>query len=131
MARVVPPVADLQCPIEQGGVQHAFGLLVGDVLADRTVDVDQEVLLPLGQLRADLLAILVGVVEQVHTVKVGHNFPALISSTTAGSSRVVVSPRLPISPSATFRRMRRMIFPLRVLGRPLTNWILSGLAMGP
>jgi hypothetical protein len=42
---------------------------------------------------------------------------------------VVVSPRLLISPSAILRRILRMILPLRVFGRPLTNWILSGLAM--
>ena len=49
------------------------------------------------------------------------SFPAMISSTTSGSSKVVVSPREWVSPSATFLKMRRMIFPLRVLGRPLTN----------
>ena len=40
------------------------------------------------------------------------------SSTTAGSARVEVSPRLPNSSSAILRRMRRMILPERVFGRP-------------
>jgi ATP-dependent DNA helicase PIF1 len=40
------------------------------------------------------------------------------SSTTAGSASVEVSPRLPGSSSAILRRMRRMILPERVLGRP-------------
>src|SRR6185312_6383958 len=53
------------------------------------------------------------------------------SSTTVGSARVEVSPREPMSPSAIFLRMRRMILPERVLGRPGANWITSGLAMGP
>src|SRR3546814_9866369 len=57
--------------------------------------------------------------------------PRLISSTIGGSSKALVSPRLEVSPSATFRSMRRMIFPERVLGNPRTNWLLSGLAMGP
>ena len=52
------------------------------------------------------------------------------SSTTAGSARVVVSPRLPMSPSATLRRMRRMILPERVLGRPGAHWITSGRGEG-
>ena len=53
------------------------------------------------------------------------------SSTTAGSARVVVSPRLAISPSATLRRIRRMILPERVLGRPGAHWMTSGWAKGP
>src|SRR3982750_3085298 len=60
-----------------------------------------------------------------------YNLPFLISSTTPGSSKVLISPRFSVSPSAILRRMRRMIFPLLVLGRPFTNWILSGLAIGP
>ena len=40
------------------------------------------------------------------------------SSTTAGSASVEVSPRLPDSSSAILRRMRRMILPERVFGRP-------------
>ena len=43
------------------------------------------------------------------------------SSTTPGSARVEVSPRLPNSLSAILRRMRRMIFPERVFGRPGAN----------
>lgn len=54
-----------------------------------------------------------------------------MSSTTAGSVSVLVSPIFDNSPSATFLKMRRMIFPERVFGKPLTNRILSGLAMGP
>ena len=33
--------------------------------------------------------------------------------------------------SASLRRMRRMIFPDRVLGSPSENWMRSGVAMGP
>src|SRR5262249_9718196 len=46
------------------------------------------------------------------------------SLTTAGSASVEVSPRFPNSSSAILRRMRRMILPERVLGRPGANWIL-------
>ena len=53
------------------------------------------------------------------------------SSTTAGSASVEVSPRLAKSSSAILRRMRRMILPERVLGRPGENWIRSGEAIGP
>src|SRR5947209_5114029 len=53
------------------------------------------------------------------------------SSTTAGSASVEASPSAPTSSSAILRRMRRMIFPERVLGRPGANWITSGAAMGP
>src|SRR5256885_14898700 len=53
------------------------------------------------------------------------------SSTTAGSARVEMSPRLPYSSSAILRRMRRMILPERVLGRPGAHWIRSGWAIGP
>ncbi len=44
-----------------------------------------------------------------------------ISSTTAGSSNVVVSPRFSVSPSAIFLKILRMIFPLLVFGNPVTN----------
>src|SRR5581483_8998188 len=40
------------------------------------------------------------------------------SLTTEGSASVEVSPRLPYSSSAIFLRMRRMILPERVFGRP-------------
>ena len=53
------------------------------------------------------------------------------SSTTAGSASVEVSPSAPNSSSAILRRMRRMILPERVLGRPGANWIRSGEAIGP
>src|SRR3954468_3278153 len=53
------------------------------------------------------------------------------SSTTPGSAKVEVSPKLPGSSSAILRRMRRMILPERVLGRPGENWIWSGAAIGP
>jgi hypothetical protein len=46
---------------------------------------------------------------------------AIRSSTTAGSARVDVSPSAPKSSSAILRRMRRMILPERVLGRPGAN----------
>src|ERR1044071_8422259 len=51
------------------------------------------------------------------------------SSTTVGSASVEVSPRLPYSSSAILRRMRRMILPERVFGRPGANWIRSGEAI--
>jgi antitoxin HicB len=53
------------------------------------------------------------------------------SSTTAGSASVEVSPRLEGSSSAILRRMRRMILPERVFGRPGANWMRSGEAIGP
>ena len=60
-----------------------------------------------------------------------YSLPFLISSTTPGSSNVVVSPRFLVSPSAIFLNILRMIFPLLVFGSPVTNWILSGFAMAP
>lgn len=62
---------------------------------------------------------------------INYNFPDFISSTTDGSSRVEVSPKFESSPSAIFRKILLMIFPLLVFGNPVTNWILSGFAMGP
>ena len=53
------------------------------------------------------------------------------SSTTAGSARVDVSPRLSTSLAAILRRIRRIILPLRVLGSPGAQWITSGAAIGP
>src|SRR5436309_2701200 len=53
------------------------------------------------------------------------------SSTTLGSARVDVSPRFSKESSAILRRMRRMIFPDRVLGRFGANWMRSGEAIGP
>ena len=53
------------------------------------------------------------------------------TSTTVGSARVDVSPRASISPLATFRRMRRMIFPDRVRGNADVGQIISGVAKGP
>jgi hypothetical protein len=47
------------------------------------------------------------------------------------SASVVVSPRLLKSSPAILRRMRRMILPERVFGRPDENWIMSGEAIGP
>jgi hypothetical protein len=41
--------------------------------------------------------------------------------TTLGSKRVEVSPKFSVSPDAIFRKMRRMILPERVLGKPLTS----------
>lgn len=51
--------------------------------------------------------------------------------TTPGSARVEISPSCPSSRAAIFRKMRRMIFPERVLGRPGALWITSGIAKGP
>ena len=58
---------------------------------------------------------------------------SIIDPRTAGSARVVMSPKLAVlrSPSAIFRRMRRMIFPERVLGRPSTTTTISGVAHAP
>ncbi len=47
--------------------------------------------------------------------------PCTSASTTEGSASVEVSPRFSISPSAILRRIRRMIFPERVLGRAEVN----------
>ena len=52
------------------------------------------------------------------------------SPTTVGSASVEVSPSVPNSPSAILRRIRRMILPERVFGRPGANWTASGEAMG-
>ena len=52
-----------------------------------------------------------------------------ISSTTPGSASVVVSPRS--RPSATSRSRRRMILPLRVLGRSSVKMTVLGRAMAP
>src|ERR1035437_3340437 len=48
------------------------------------------------------------------------------SSTTAGSAKVEVSPRLDGSSSAILRRMRRRSLPERGLGRPGATLILWG-----
>src|SRR6267154_1623307 len=53
------------------------------------------------------------------------------SSTTAGSAKVEVSPRLPNSSSAILRRILRMILPERVFGSDGENWMRSGEAIGP
>lgn len=45
-----------------------------------------------------------------------------ISSTTLGSSRVVMSPRSWTPPVTIFLSSRRMTFPERVLGRRFTTW---------
>ena len=45
-----------------------------------------------------------------------------ISSTTDGSDRVEMSPRSSGLSEATCRRIRRMILPDRVLGKPEQNW---------
>ena len=47
------------------------------------------------------------------------------------SASVEVSPRFDTSPSAILRKIRRMIFPDRVLGNAGANWIASGVAIGP
>src|SRR6476659_655476 len=53
------------------------------------------------------------------------------SSTTVGSASVDVSPSAPTSFSAILRRMRRIILPARVFGRPGADWMTSGEAIGP
>ena len=52
-------------------------------------------------------------------------------STTVGSASVVVSPRFSSSLAATLRRIRLIIFPDLVFGRPGANCIISGLANAP
>ncbi|SLN72016.1 hypothetical protein PAM7971_03857 [Pacificibacter marinus] len=42
-----------------------------------------------------------------------------------------MSPIVLVSFSAIFLRMRRMILPDLVLGKPGAHWMKSGLAMGP
>jgi hypothetical protein len=56
---------------------------------------------------------------------------SISSPTTAGSASVLVSPKESNSLAATLRRIRRMILPERVLGRPGAHWMTSGLAIGP
>ncbi len=46
-------------------------------------------------------------------------FVEMSMSTTLGSVRVLVSPSSEVSPEAILRRMRRMILPERVLGKPV------------
>ena len=46
--------------------------------------------------------------------------PSMSCVTTSGSASVLRSPRPVYSPAAILRSTRRMIFPLRVLGRPFT-----------
>src|SRR5579883_1086269 len=53
------------------------------------------------------------------------------SVTTLGSASVEVSPRAEYWFSAILRKIRRMILPDRVLGRPGANWMRSGEAIGP
>ena len=55
----------------------------------------------------------------------------MISSTTLGSSKVLVSPKLLKSFEAIFLSILLIIFPDLVLGRPFTNWIFSTFAIGP
>src|ERR1017187_880358 len=50
-----------------------------------------------------------------------HCFPLTRASTTCGSARVDVSPIWSTAFSAILRKMRRMILPERVLGRPVAN----------
>src|SRR5512140_1290834 len=58
-------------------------------------------------------------------------FSLTSTSTTDGSARVEVSPSVSNSSAAILRRMRRMILPERVLGRPGAQWMTSGCASGP
>lgn len=61
--------------------------------------------------------------EWTFSIIVDTNYKAFstISSTTNGSNSVDVSPKFETSPSAILRKMRRMIFPERVFGKPDTN----------
>ena len=56
---------------------------------------------------------------------------SIIELTTLGSNNVEVSPKSEKFPSAIFLSILRIILPDLVLGRPETNCILSGFAMGP
>jgi hypothetical protein len=53
------------------------------------------------------------------------------ASTTVGSAKVLVSPIVLISPLAIFLKIRRIIFPLLVRGRPGAAQMISGVAKGP
>ena len=56
---------------------------------------------------------------------------ALSLSTTDGSNRVDVSPKVSSSPAAILRKIRRMILPLLVMGKATVGMIISGVAKGP
>ena len=56
---------------------------------------------------------------------------SMILATTEGSDSVEISPKLSSSPLRIFRRIRRMILPLRVLGRSSTTKTPLGAAKGP
>ena len=56
---------------------------------------------------------------------------SIIELTTVGSNNVEVSPKSEKFPSAIFLRILRIILPDLVFGRPETNCILSGFAIGP
>ena len=53
------------------------------------------------------------------------------TSTMLGSANALTSPKLSISPVTIFRRIRRIIFPLRVMGKLGVTTITSGEANGP
>ena len=60
--------------------------------------------------------------------------PSLSSATIPGSASVEISPSSAMAIagfSASLRKIRRMIFPERVFGKPSENCIASGVAMGP
>ena len=57
--------------------------------------------------------------------------PRTSCSTTDGSASVDMSPSWSTSFAAILRRMRRMILPERVFGRPGAHWMKSGVAIGP
>ena len=52
---------------------------------------------------------------------ISQTLPCFISSTTPGSNKVLMSPRLSVSPSAIFLNILLMILPLLGLGKPVTN----------
>jgi len=57
--------------------------------------------------------------------------PSITACTISGFNNVEVSPKFEVSFEAIFLKIRRIILPERVLGRPGTIWILSGFAIGP
>ena len=56
---------------------------------------------------------------------------AIRLSTTVGSAKVETSPIWSVSPVAILRKILRIIFPERVLGRAGAQCIASGVAIGP
>src|SRR5262245_31140041 len=118
-------------PLATGEVRRRALLGLAPVVARRVRDVQQPVVILAALHQAP------GLVEEVYAALplLAHSSGASatersrISSTTVGSASVVVSPSGRFS--ATSRRRRRMILPLRVLGSSGVNTMFAGFAIGP